>query len=48
MMTIFSQPLLYTFIFTEINQMAAYCPPLHHFERSQEISHPQSQLSAIG
>lgn len=27
MMTIFSQPLLYTFIFTEINQMAACCPP---------------------
>lgn len=27
MMTIFSQPFLYTFIFTEINQMAACCPP---------------------
>lgn len=32
MVSIFSQPFLYTFIFTGIDQMTVCCLPLRHFE----------------
>lgn len=40
MITIFSQPLLYTLIFTKTDQMTVCCPSLRHFEQSREISRP--------
>lgn len=40
MITIFSQPLLYTLIFTKTDQMTVCFPSLRHFEQSREISRP--------